>query len=541
MKNLNTNKEAMAQIFALEDAKGVCEAFGGNMPLNDNSFDDDAEYDVNSIMDVTPSFAPTDGEVFPQGENDMDNPETQRFVVDAFAREAAKLPGNSIDIGDVPALATVIQAQNGLKGDVTGFIEKMMMDANKRLSAQNVSQALPSGATPSMDDGSVPEVDGAADIMPEAPMGDEGFAGDEGLVELPGAPEPALDANADETADAGLGDLDLGLDDDTLGDLSTDDTLGEDTVGDLDLGETEGDDLGDIDLDGIGEEDAAESEGSAEDSAEGEDLDLGDLDFGDLDETEGSADEDEDAPADTESVADMSAVGVFESAVADKLSGIRDQFVEQHNSDKVKSVIESYQRTKRMARVSSQLEAIANEFNADNADTNDETLDNEIVDDNQSVDNMTVDNIDEECNQVQQDSEAKLEGIVNEFKKTTETSSAKVESLVGAVSKAIDASRRNDAARNIVAAKLESISANYHKAIAMAEAKKQQAARTAAQLESIVTSFKAETNKKAQLESIVNNYKATVSADKKPQMESVEPSLQDKLNAIVRNARNAMK
>lgn len=534
MKNLNTNKEAMAQIFALEDAKGVCEAFGGNMPLNDNSFDDDAEYDVNSIMDVTPSFAPTDGEVFPQGENDMDNPETQRFVVDAFAREAAKLPGNSIDIGDVPALATIIQAQNGLKGDVTGFIEKMMMDANKRLSAQNVSQALPSGATPSMDDGSVPEVDGAADIMPEAPMGDEGFAGDEGLVELPGAPEPTLDANADETADAGLGDFDLGLDDDTLGDLSTDDTLGEDTVGDLDLGETEDEDLGDIDLDGIGEEDAAESEGSAEDSAEDEDLDLGDLDFGDLDETEGSGDEDEDAPADTESVADMSAVGVFESAVADKLSGIRDQFVEQHNSDKVKSVIESYQRTKRMARVSSQLEAIANEFNADDLETTDESPDNEIGDD------MSAGNI-EECNQAQQDSEAKLEGIVNEFKKTTEASSTKVESLVGAVSKAIDASRRNDAARNIVAAKLESISANYHNAIAMAEAKKQQAAHTAAQLESIVTSFKAETNKKAQLESIVNNYKATVSADKKPQMESVEPSLQDKLNAIVRNARNAMK
>lgn len=292
MANLkNRNKKAILDIFAMEDAKGVCEAFSGQLDMG-APVDDDTEYGLEDMMTVNPYEGATDGEAFMQAEDDMQSPETQKFVIDQFAAEAAKLPGNSIEVSDIPALATVIQAQNGIKGDVTGFLEKTMMDTAARLTAQNVSPALPSGVV--AEDG--------FDAHEAAPA-ENGFEGIPSMDPIEQSAEPSLQANVDENVDLGGGDgldnLDLGLGDEAPapeGDAAAEPV---DDFGNLDSLNDE--DFGDLDTDWDDDEKPADEDGDKKDDEKTEDADKEESsDDGWGDDDEGSDKKEDDAFSDAD-------------------------------------------------------------------------------------------------------------------------------------------------------------------------------------------------------------------------------------------------
>lgn len=257
MSNIEQNKKAITDVFAIEDAKAVCEAIGGlGVDTSNEPTDDPLEYTPDNILDVVVNDQPDGMPSFPNvGQSEMDD-ETKAFVVDQMVEQLKADGRETVNLDDLIPAAVVIKGENHIPQDVVSFIDELVSGSESRLSTQNVSEAQPSGVAVDLTNS-----EGAAE--PAAPAADDNAV-------LPPAPggvpdeAPALDANPDEGMGVG----------------ATGDEFK------LDLGEPEGevqpeeggDDSFTLDIDG-------ENEAPAEAGADT----VGELDFGDDAAEEGSA------------------------------------------------------------------------------------------------------------------------------------------------------------------------------------------------------------------------------------------------------------
>lgn len=200
----------MQDIFALDEAVSQFESFGSQLDLDLPTVEDDAPKGFDDLLEVNPSNEPTEyGENFMSEGDDLQDKQTQKFVVDEFAKEAAKLPSGDISAADITGISAIIQMNNHITGDVRSFIQQTIDHAVQAQQQQNVSDAQPNGTV-------------AQDI---AKTGDAGAdsqtapAGDIPAMEpIDPTAEPSLEANPDDGLgmDTGLGD-DLGAGMDELG------------------------------------------------------------------------------------------------------------------------------------------------------------------------------------------------------------------------------------------------------------------------------------------------------------------------------------
>ena len=296
MTQAEMNAKAMSDIFAIEDATPVFESIGNSLDLGLDPVEDDTPKSFDDLLEVNPTAEPSDSEMFMQENDDLQDPETQKFVVDQFAKVAMSRSGGVVDPDVLDDVSVVVHGLD-MSGDVRGFLEKAMWNAKSAQQSQNVSDAQPEGTVADFgNEGAAPEAPAAdaagGDIAPMDPIaataeptlepnvGDpDGFADPEGLggVDaglgdpdgLGGAEDPLAPADdlggegLDVGGDEGLGDEgtleELGTEDDLEGfndEPSTGDkeTEGEDELGELDAGNLEGleeldkdDDLGDED------------------------------------------------------------------------------------------------------------------------------------------------------------------------------------------------------------------------------------------------------------------------------------------------------
>ena len=188
MPDIEQNKKAITDVFALEDAKAVCEAIGGlGIDPNDETTDEPLEYTPDNILDVVVNDNPDGMPAFPQlGQTEMDD-ETKSFVADEMAKRLQADGREALSPDDLTPYAVVIKGENNISQDVNAFIDGLIDGSGSRLSTQNVSEAQPSGVATDLSNQAEPSVDAApaADAVAEPAPG-----------ALP-AEEPALDTNPD--------------------------------------------------------------------------------------------------------------------------------------------------------------------------------------------------------------------------------------------------------------------------------------------------------------------------------------------------------
>jgi len=297
MTQAELNKNAVKSIFAIDDAKAQLESFGSQLDLGLPPEEDFEPKGFDELMTVNPSTDPNYGdssEKFADLGDDLQDEQTQKFVIDKFAEEAAKRPGTTITAADITDICGAVQcaqlAQGGsiIKGDLVGFIKDTIAKAKNAQQSQNVSDAQPNGTV-------ADDIAPAAGEDAAAPAEDPNAVGGPAPTMEPLEPtveptEPSLEPNVDDglgadplAADDGLGALDTGIEDagaaDGLGaDLGVEDKPApEDGAAELDAGGLDGlddldKDLGDIEADddlGL-EDDAAPAEGGDAAPAEGE-------------------------------------------------------------------------------------------------------------------------------------------------------------------------------------------------------------------------------------------------------------------------------
>ena len=300
MTQAELNKNAVKSIFAIDDAKAQLESFGSQLDLGLPPEEDFEPKGFDELMTVNPSTDPNYGdssEKFADLGDDLQDEQTQKFVIDKFAEEAAKRPGTTITAADITDICGAVQcaqlAQGGsiIKGDLVGFIKDTIAKAKNAQQSQNVSDAQPNGTV-------ADDIAPAAGEDAAAPVEDPNAVGGPAPTMEPLEPtveptEPSLEPNVDDglgadplAADDGLGALDTGIEDagaaDGLGaDLGVEDKPApEDGAAELDAGGLDGlddldKDLGDIDAEedlGL-EADAAPAEGGDAAPAEGESKD----------------------------------------------------------------------------------------------------------------------------------------------------------------------------------------------------------------------------------------------------------------------------
>lgn len=284
MTQAELNKNAVKSIFAIDDAKAQLESFGSQLDLGLPPEEDYEPKGFDELMTVNPSTDPNYGESsekFADLGDDLQDEQTQKFVIDKFAEEAAKRPGTTITAADITDICGAVQcaqlAQGGsiIKGDLVGFIKDTIAKAKNAQQSQNVSDAQPNGTV-------------ADDIAPAAgedaaPVEDPNAVGGPAPTMEPLEPtveptEPSLEPNVDDglgadplAADDGLGALDTGIEDagaaDGLGaDLGVEggEPAPEDGAAELDAGGLDG--LDDLDKD-LGDIDAEEDLGLEDDAA----------------------------------------------------------------------------------------------------------------------------------------------------------------------------------------------------------------------------------------------------------------------------------
>lgn len=282
MTQAELNKNAVKSIFAIDDAKAQLESFGSQLDLGLPPEEDYEPKGFDELMTVNPSTDPNYGdssEKFADLGDDLQDEQTQKFVIDKFAEEAAKRPGSTITAADITDICGAVQcaqlAQGGtiIKGDLVGFIKDTIAKAKNAQQSQNVSDAQPNGTVaddiaPAADDADAP-----------APAEDPNALGGPAPVMDPVEPtveptEPSLEPNVDDglgadplTGNDGLGALDTGIDNvgvpDDLG-VEGEPAPAEGAAegGELDAGGLDGlddldNDLGALDNDlGLGEDDA---------------------------------------------------------------------------------------------------------------------------------------------------------------------------------------------------------------------------------------------------------------------------------------------
>jgi hypothetical protein len=199
-------QKAMQDIFALDEAVSQFESFGSQLDLGLPPAEDDSPKSFSDMLEVNPSDEPLEyGENFASEGDDMQDQQTQKFVVDEFAKKIAELPDGNISPEDITGISAVIQMNNHITGDVRSFIQQTIDHAVQAQQQQNVSDAQPNG-TVAQDIAKT----GAAGA--EAGLGDPAAVGDASIPAMdpidPTA-EPSLDANTGD--DMGLGlDSDVG-------------------------------------------------------------------------------------------------------------------------------------------------------------------------------------------------------------------------------------------------------------------------------------------------------------------------------------------
>ena len=197
--NATIQQKAMQDIFALDEAVGQFESFGSQLDLGLPTEEDDAPKSFDDMLEVNPSNEPMEfGENFMSEGDDMADKQTQKFVVDEFAKEAAKLPDGNISAADITGISAIIQMNNHITGDVRSFIDQTINHAVQAQQQQNVSDAQPNG-TVAQDIAKTGDNAGA-DVGAEAPI-------DGGIPTMdPVDPtaEPSLETNPADGLDASM-------------------------------------------------------------------------------------------------------------------------------------------------------------------------------------------------------------------------------------------------------------------------------------------------------------------------------------------------
>ena len=491
------NKKAVADLFCIEDARAVCEAIGGlGLNQNDEAADEPLDYTPDNILDVTVNENPDGMPAFPQlGQKEMDG-ETQAFVVDELAKQLQADGRESLTEEDLIPFMVKIKGENNISQDLTSFLDQITSNTDSRLATQNVSEAQPNGVAADLTNGGEGEapVDptataGMGELPPEAPGGlaepteapaldanpDDAFS-----LDAPGAgpgaegdfnldvPEPGAEVGAEGGDDSF--NLDIG---DEGGEAPADD--GTDTIGELDFGDEGGEG---------GEAAPAEGGERGEGGSEEDDLfsaldGMSDeaLDDGSDDESgeealaeggEGST-ADEEKPAETEAN-DGDATPVIENpgdqntatvecgevpptgdedldgAVDSQLESIKANYVESIARERVRAVVESYERKRDMAEKEALCESIIADYKARH-----EAADRQAMVESTMGEKLSElgDKVATLCESATKSDtlDAKFESILGQFKakKAGETASqvldAKLESILGKVKndKAVDA------------------------------------------------------------------------------------------------------
>ena len=406
------NKKAVADLFCIEDARAVCEAIGGlGLNPNDEATDEPLDYTPDNILDVTVNENPDGMPAFPQlGQKEMDG-ETQAFVVDELAKQLQADGRESLTEEDLIPFMVKIKGENNISQDLTSFIDQITSNADARLATQNTSEAQPNGVAADLTNGGEGEapVDptataGMGELPPEAPGGlaepteapaldanpDDAFS-----LDAPGAgpgaegdfnldvPEPGAEVGAEGGDDSF--NLDIG---DEGGEAPAGD--GTDTIGELDFGDeggeggeaapaeggeggSEEDDLFSA-LDGMSDE--ALDDGSADESGEEAPAEGGEEATADEEKPAETEANDGDATPVIENPGDQNTATVecgevpptddedLDGAVDSQLESIKANYVESIARERVRAVVESYERKRDMAEKEALCESIIADYKA---------------------------------------------------------------------------------------------------------------------------------------------------------------------------------
>ena len=407
------NKKAVADLFCIEDARAVCEAIGGlGLNPNDEATDEPLDYTPDNILDVTVNENPDGMPAFPQlGQKEMDG-ETQAFVVDELAKQLQADGRESLTEEDLIPFMVKIKGENNISQDLTSFLDQITSNTDSRLATQNVSEAQPNGVATDLSKGGEGEApaadplaaDGMGELPPEAPGG---------LAEPTEA--PALNANPDDAfsldapgAEAGAGgdfNLDVPEPGAEVGAEGGDDSFnldigdeggeapagdGTDTIGELDFGDeggeggeaapaeggeggSEEDDLFSA-LDGMSDE--ALDDGSADESGEEAPAEGGEGATADEEKPAETEANDGDATPVIENPGDQNTATVecgevpptgdedLDGAVDSQLESIKANYVESIARERVRAVVESYERKRDMAEREALCESIIADYKA---------------------------------------------------------------------------------------------------------------------------------------------------------------------------------
>lgn len=261
----------------------------------------DEVVDPRSIMDVNVNAPVQSGARFNSDFDPISQEEGDRYM-EQFQEYIENIHKVEINDDDIDVAGATIQMLNNTQQDIAGYIRQQIADASARLSQQNVNPAQPDGVAADMTGDDRIPADGHGDdrggdiggglggMEPGAESAPD--LGDEGLNEIDTTTHLTPE---EDTGDAGLGDIDMGLGDiENMGGEPATEAGADDGIG------VESEPAS------AGEEAPAEPESTSEEqSAEGDDYDpFSDLDLGDVGgEAEGpagdeaSAGEEESAPA----------------------------------------------------------------------------------------------------------------------------------------------------------------------------------------------------------------------------------------------------
>lgn len=508
MSDIEQNKKAITDVFALEDAKAVCEAIGGlGIDPNDETTDEPLEYTPDNILDVVVNDNPDGMPAFPQlGQTEMDD-ETKSFVADEMAKRLQEDGREALSPDDLTPYAVVIKGENNISQDVNAFIDGLIDGSGSRLSTQNVSEAQPSGVATDLSNQAEPSVDAApaADAVAEPAPG--ALPAEEPALDTNPDAAPADDFNLDVTEPApevpAEGDADsFNLDVDSEPEAPAEDAT--DTIGELDFGDEapaeeapaeggEEDDLFSA-LDGMNDESLDTEEAPAEDTKADEEAPAEEEKVG-----EEEPKEDEEKPAETECAAapvnecgeapvtecgdpavtecgdkpmnedaevpeepmddaaaeSLEDMPLEESAAIDaKLEGIKNNYVESVARARVRAVVESYQKKRSLEERSALCESIIENYRKqhaqDKADAHKAKMESAMTSKLAELGNKVAEKAEAKMESDMSKLDAKLESIVGKYSKTVaekkaaDKLSAKLESIVDRVSKEQGLSKKLD-------------------------------------------------------------------------------------------------
>lgn len=206
----------------MDDSLALVESIADGMPVDDYAVDEDKDITLDDIFGVTPNDSPkTFGDSFAPLGDDTATEEGRKQITEEFISEINKLPGNTVEVSDIPAIAATIQMRTGLTGDIEKFIHETVMQTVNTLAEQNKTELNPDGAVSEM----AKETAGTANDAVAVPSAEVGPLPE--VEPVAETPEPALDTNPDDaaipTVDDGLMDLsDIGIEDDDLAAASDD-------------------------------------------------------------------------------------------------------------------------------------------------------------------------------------------------------------------------------------------------------------------------------------------------------------------------------